>query len=371
MNFDRITGDGGFNLPFIKPRPRVPGKRELHVPVVGYLPNRVRNHFVAMVGEFVGTFMFLFFAFSGTSVANAASSGGGGENGSLSNLPNASSLMYISLAFGFSLAVNAWIFFRISGGLFNPAVTLALGMIGAITWVRAAGVFVAQMLGAMASAAVVEALFPGQLNVAVTLGGNTSTAQGLFIEMFLTAELVFTICMLAAEKHKGTFLAPVGIGLALFIAELSGVYYTGGALNPARAFGPCVAIRNFPNYHWIYWLGPALGTVLAVTFYLFVKRLEYQTANPGQDFNEKEAENFTFDEENAVTAADVARPAEDLQLNQIPDTAGEERRSRSPVGRGTGGSPVRPNFHDIEAYQHGPNAEAQRMPSIDPALKSD
>ena len=48
------------------------------------------------------------------------------------------------------------------------------------------------------------------------------------IEMFLTAELVFTIFMLAAEKHKGTFIAPVGIGLALFIAELAGVFYTGG-----------------------------------------------------------------------------------------------------------------------------------------------
>ena len=48
------------------------------------------------------------------------------------------------------------------------------------------------------------------------------------IEMFLTFELILTIFMLAAEKHKGTFLAPVGIGLALFVAELAGVYYTGG-----------------------------------------------------------------------------------------------------------------------------------------------
>ena len=46
--------------------------------------------------------------------------------------------------------------------------------------------------------------------------------------MFLTAELIFVILMLAAEKHKGTFLAPVGIGLALFIAELAGVFFTGG-----------------------------------------------------------------------------------------------------------------------------------------------
>lgn len=48
------------------------------------------------------------------------------------------------------------------------------------------------------------------------------------IEMFLTVELVFTIFMLAAEKHKATFIAPIGIGLALFIAELTGVYFTGG-----------------------------------------------------------------------------------------------------------------------------------------------
>ena len=47
--------------------------------------------------------------------------------------------------------------------------------------------------------------------------------QGLFIEMFLTAQLVFTIFMLAAEKHKATFIAPVGIGLSLFIAELTGM----------------------------------------------------------------------------------------------------------------------------------------------------
>lgn len=64
----------------------------------------------------------------------------------------------------------------------------------------------------------------------------------------------------------------------------------------------------FPGYHWIYWLGPALGAVLAVLFYRFVKVLEYETANPGQDFNEREAEHFEFDEDNATTGADVTRP---------------------------------------------------------------
>ena len=50
--------------------------------------------------------------------------------------------------------------------------------------------------------------------------------------MFLTAELMFTIFMLAAEKHKGTFLAPIGIGLSLFVCELAGVYFTGGEQPP-------------------------------------------------------------------------------------------------------------------------------------------
>jgi len=162
-------------------------------------------------------------------------------------------------------------------------------------------VFVAQMLGAMASAGVVKALFPGPLAVTTSLSGGTSKAQGLFIEMFLTAQLVFTIFMLAAEKHKGTFLAPVGIGLSLFIAELAGVYYTGGSLNPARSFGPCVANHAFPNEHWIYWLGPLLGSLIASGFFWFIKSCEYQTANPGQDFDDLEASAYKPEE-------DITRP---------------------------------------------------------------
>lgn len=160
----------------------------------------------------------------------------------------------------------------------------------------------------MSAAGIVYVLFPGELQVATTLGGKTSVVQGLFIEALLTAQLVFTIIMLAAEKHKGTFLAPIGIGLSLFISELTGVYFTGGSLNPARSFGPAVVLHSFPSYHWIYWVGPGLGSVIAATFYHLVRVLEYETANPGQDFNEKEMDRFEFDEENAATGADVVRP---------------------------------------------------------------
>lgn len=143
-------------------------------------------------------------------------------------------------------------------------------LIGAITWLRGVVVVVAQLLGAISAAGIVSALFPNELAVRTGLNSQTSVVRGLFIEMFLTAELVFTIFMLAAEKHKSTFIAPVGIGLALFIAELSGVYFTGGSLNPARSFGPAVIAGEFYGYHWIYWVGPGLGSLVAVGFYKYV-----------------------------------------------------------------------------------------------------
>jgi aquaporin related protein len=62
-----------------------------------------------------------------------------------------------------------------------------------------------------------------------------------------------------------------------------GVFYTGGSLNPARSFGPDVILGHFDGYHWIYWLGPMLGALLAVLFYRLIKFLEYETANPGAD----------------------------------------------------------------------------------------
>lgn len=90
-------------------------------------------------------------------------------------------------------------------------------LIGALPWFRGCLLFVSQLLGGMASAALVSCMFPGELNVRTTLGGGTSVVQGLFIEMFLTAQLVFTIFMLAAEKHKGTFIAPVGMFLSFLL----------------------------------------------------------------------------------------------------------------------------------------------------------
>lgn len=90
---------------------------------INAIPHSFKGHVVGVIGEFVGTFFFLFFAYSGTQTANVASNSN--TNGTVitsTTQKTPSQLLYIALAFGFSLAANAWVFFRISGGLFNPAV---------------------------------------------------------------------------------------------------------------------------------------------------------------------------------------------------------------------------------------------------------
>lgn len=100
------------------------------------------------------------------------------------------------------------------------------------------------------------------------LAPGINPAQGVFIEAFITAVLCLAVLMLAAEKHIATPFAPVstegylqevisevhaqvGVGLTLFICELFAVYYTGGAVNTARAFGPAV-VTGFPHgTHWV------------------------------------------------------------------------------------------------------------------------
>ncbi|KAK6083223.1 MIP family channel protein [Seiridium cupressi] len=261
-------------------------RQMMRLPWSYLMDTKLKNDVVAALGEFVGTTMFLFFAFIGTGVANIPAGTGGDTTTTGVTGFDIGVQTYIALCFGFSLMVNAWVFYRISGGLFNPAVTLALVLIRAMSPVRGLFVFAAQAAGGIAAAGLAQCMFPTPLNVSTTLAPGVNLAQGVFIEAILTFELVFTIFMLAAEKHRATFVAPVGIGLALFIAELGGVYYTGGSLNPARSLGPCVVAANFQPEHWIYWVGPFIGTLVAVGFYKVIKALQYETVNPGQDSHE-------------------------------------------------------------------------------------
>lgn len=198
-------------------------------------------------------------------------------------------------------------------------VTLGLLLVGAVKPFRAMILLPTQLVAAICAAAVVDAILPGPLTVGNALANGTNTAQGLFLEMFLTAQLVITVYFLAVEKHRATFLAPIGIGISVFIAHIAGTNYDGTSINPARSFGPA-CIQGFPGYHWIFWLGPFLGTFLAFGVYSILKWLEYGTANPGQDADDVERANL------AATLSKNAKYGQNGPVNDVDKET--QRRSR-------------------------------------------
>jgi aquaporin rerated protein, other eukaryote len=87
---------------------------------MGFFTATRRNHLVAFIAEFIGTFLFLFFSFSIAQVALSSVTATDNPR------PNVLNILYIALGFGCSLAINVWLFYRVSGGMFNPAVGIQL-----------------------------------------------------------------------------------------------------------------------------------------------------------------------------------------------------------------------------------------------------
>ncbi|KAI9057320.1 aquaporin-like protein [Trametes sanguinea] len=236
----------------------------------------IKDDICAALLEYAGTTFFLLLAYGGVQASSS-------EAATSAQSSNIERIMYISLSFGFSLLASVWLFYRVTGGLFNPDVSLALLLTGVIGPVRFVLYCIAQLIGGITAAAIIYALTPGPLASNTYLAPGVNRAQGVFIEMFITSALVLAILMLAAEKHNATPFAPVGIGLTLFVCHLWAVYYTGAGMNTARSFGPAV-VTGFPyDSHWIYWLGPFLGSLLGSGFYTILKHIKYWRFNPGQD----------------------------------------------------------------------------------------
>jgi len=117
--------------------------------------------------------MFLFMGFAAAHIANLPTA-----TDQFAPAVSTSNLMFIAVAFGLSLVINAWIFFRVSGALFNPAVSLALTLTGMVPPLRAAGLTFAQVMGGITAAGLIKVLAPGDLKVATRLGPDVSVAQG-------------------------------------------------------------------------------------------------------------------------------------------------------------------------------------------------
>lgn len=112
---DNVGNKGEVGLPYNEGSTAAPSETRAH-------PHNMRTEIAAFIGEFIGTFMFLSLAFSGTQIAlNAA----GAQELTQSAGPDVGKLLYIAFAFGVSLAINVAIFADVSGGRFNPAVSSA------------------------------------------------------------------------------------------------------------------------------------------------------------------------------------------------------------------------------------------------------
>ncbi|KAI5199308.1 hypothetical protein E4T39_06285 [Aureobasidium subglaciale] len=246
--------------------------------------SKAKNHATAVLGETLGTAIFLFIGEGAAKTANLART----ASQTNTNAPlDSQTIMMISTSFGLSLLVTAWMFYRITGGLFNPAITVALWLTGVLTTVRAIMLFGAQLIGGIIGAALVLALTPagsGGVDVVnTTVSDQVSYQQAFFLEFLGTSILVFSVLMLAVEKHRATYLAPVGIGLTLFGLHIFLVAWTGCSLNPARSFGPAAVAGSFPRYHWVYWVAPLCGGVLSVLYFQLLKALNYNSTVLDQD----------------------------------------------------------------------------------------
>lgn len=256
---------------------------------MGRFLTQIKRDLLASVTEYIGTTIFLLMGLGG--IQAAAMSNQAAERASRNPITNdvasVSQLLYIATSMALALLASGWTFFRISGSVFNPNVAIALVMTGALKPLRFSLYVIAEILAGITASGILHAILPGKLSVGCSLGLGTKVWQGLLIEAILTAILTLTVLFLAVEKHRATPYAPVAIGLVLFATHLFGVVFTGAAMNSARAFGPDV-ITGFDDYHWIYWIGPSLGSMVAAMLYLFLKSVDYETLNPKQDSDREE-----------------------------------------------------------------------------------
>ena len=218
-----------------------------------------------LICEFVGTFALVFVG-AGSIVASQTV--GGGVSGA--------GLVTVALAHGLVIATMVSAVGHISGGHFNPAVSIGAWVTQKMGF-RDLGVYIAaQLAGAVAGAGVLRLALPKGFWDSVALGTPTisvSDGQAVLIEAVLTFFLVWVVYATAIDP-EGSFgkVAGLAIGFVITMDIMMGGPFTGAAMNPARALGPALMTGTWGS-QWVYWVGPIAGGVLAGTIYdLFILR---------------------------------------------------------------------------------------------------
>ncbi|XP_062036038.1 aquaporin-8 [Lepus europaeus] len=180
-----------------------------------------------------------------------------------------------ALAHGLALGLVIATLGNISGGHFNPAVSLAAMLIGGLNLLMLLPYWISQLCGGLIGAALAKAVSPEERfwnatgAAFVTVQEHGQMVRALGAEIIMTTLLALAVCMGAInEKTRGP-LAPFSIGFSVVVDILAGGAVSGACMNPARAFGPAV-IANHWSFHWIYWVGPLLGGLLVGVLIRFV-----------------------------------------------------------------------------------------------------
>ncbi len=183
-------------------------------------------------------------------------------------LSQAGGLTGVALAHGLVIAVMVSAVGHISGGHFNPAITLSFLVTRRMAPALAAVYWVAQFAGAAIAALLLKWIYPDQVSDGLKLGApllgpGIGAGAGLVLEAILTFFLVLAVFATAVDE-RGTFksIAGLAIGLTITFDVLMGGPLTGAAMNPSRAFGPQL-VQNVWAHGWIWYLGPGLGAVAA------------------------------------------------------------------------------------------------------------
>jgi aquaporin Z len=182
----------------------------------------------------------------------------------------------VSLAFGLTVLTMAYAVGHISGGHFNPAVTIGLWAGGRISTDKIVPYIVAQVLGATLAAAVIYLIATGKTGYSGGLAsngfgvhspGSYNMTAALITEVVMTAAFLFII-MGATDGRAPAGFAPIAIGLALTLIHLISIPVTNTSVNPARSTGPAlleggIALQQL----WLFWVAPIIGGIIGAVLY--------------------------------------------------------------------------------------------------------
>lgn len=215
-----------------------------------------------LAAEALGTFLFFFLGFS----AIAAFVNGGGEEGTGILL----TIIAIPAGFGFGLALAIAAFGHISGGHFNPAVTLGLAIARKFAPVEVVPYWIAQLVGGFGAVLVQAIVFDSAVTDALSTnpGFGVDDWGALVLEIVATGLFLMVILTVAVDGRAAWYgvMAPLMIGLYVFTMANAIGTTSGGSINPARSLDPVLWNQDWDNV-WIYIVGPLAGAVIGAAIW--------------------------------------------------------------------------------------------------------